>query len=165
MKLTKDDLGSVFESYCNEYPHAFIKFEQTPEIIEAILKNQEEAELCQQLIKILINHCGETGKNEGAVETLNRIIEDAEKLREYQTMLGFAITPCSDDVDRVVQDAENWRGYMKMCDSGIIHEDDIYKLIQLKERLKKLIEEQKEYRNFDSLYYELQKILGEKNAS
>ena len=38
-----------------------------------------DAELLQQLVKILSNHCGETGENEGAVQTLNRIIKDAEK--------------------------------------------------------------------------------------
>ncbi len=45
-----------------------------------ILKWKEESIFCQQLIKILSNYC-ETGKNEGPIETLNRIIEDAEKYK------------------------------------------------------------------------------------
>jgi pantoate kinase len=39
---------------------------------------KEKAELETQLVRILINHCGEEGDNEGAVETLQRIIKKAE---------------------------------------------------------------------------------------
>ena len=39
----------------------------------------EKSSLCDELLKILMNHCGEDGDNEGAVETLNRISEKARK--------------------------------------------------------------------------------------
>lgn len=32
--------------------------------------------LCDELVAILSEHCGEHGDNEGAVETLNRIIKE-----------------------------------------------------------------------------------------
>jgi len=74
------------------------------EIADKILKNQkdvkkidemyiklgqykQDAELCKHLVKILSNHCGETGKNEGAVDTLKRKLEDAEKWNTSDDML------------------------------------------------------------------------------
>jgi len=78
MKLTKDDLGinqDDWNCYTIGYSNKKKRMEQ---ITSQILRNQEDADLCEKLTKILMNHCGETGENEGAVETLERIIEDAE---------------------------------------------------------------------------------------
>ncbi len=50
---------------------------------EWLTELQEKADLHDQLIKILIQHCGEDGDNEGAVDTLKRIIEKAEKWDKY----------------------------------------------------------------------------------
>lgn len=60
------------------------------------------------------------------------------------------------------EDAEKWQGYEKMCSSGIIHEDGIYKLQQIKNRLKKRIEEIEIDVDTKKLWIviELQKILG-----
>jgi len=52
------------------------------ELKQRILKNQEDAELCSKLVKILSNHCGEEGDNEGAVETLERLIKIIERLKK-----------------------------------------------------------------------------------
>ena len=65
---------------------------------EQVLKNQEDAELCQKLIKILINHCGETGENEGAVETLKRKLEDAEKLERVDSLFAELEIPLPYDL-------------------------------------------------------------------
>ena len=40
---------------------------------------QKDLDLLNQLISILQNHCGERGDNEGAVETLNRIIKERDE--------------------------------------------------------------------------------------
>lgn len=45
--------------------------------------DHEKARLCDGLTKILMNHCGEDGDNEGAVDTLNRISEKARKWDFY----------------------------------------------------------------------------------
>lgn len=45
-------------------------------------EDHENVDLGTQLVKILSNHCGEDGDNEGAVETLERIIRKANAL-EY----------------------------------------------------------------------------------
>ena len=39
---------------------------------------EKDIETHKKLIKILSNHCGETGENEGAVDTLNRLIKEAK---------------------------------------------------------------------------------------
>ena len=41
------------------------------------LKNSD-VNTYDELIKILLNHCGETGENEGAVDTLNRLIKEVK---------------------------------------------------------------------------------------
>jgi hypothetical protein len=38
-------------------------------------------DLLQQLVRILQNHCGETDDNEGAVDTLRRIIAERDRER------------------------------------------------------------------------------------
>jgi len=98
--------------------------------------------LGHKLIMILSNHCGETGENEGAVETLNRIIEDAEKWGELPDEF------CRVDLDDMLEYAEDR---------------------QIKLRLKKRIEELSS-KNVDTMTWieakegeALQKILGEKN--
>ncbi len=71
-------------------------------------QNQEDAELCQQLIKILSNHCGETGNNEGAVETLNRIIEDAEMF-EYGEKHSVENNKIVERLKKLIED-KKWYG-------------------------------------------------------
>ena len=41
--------------------------------------NKSDVDTYNKLIKILSNHCGETGENEGAVETLHRLIKEAKQ--------------------------------------------------------------------------------------
>ncbi len=77
---------------------------------------KEDAELCQKLIKILINHCGETGKNEGAVDTLKRKLEDSEKLERVDSLFAELEIPLPYDL---------W----------------LAESLQIRERLKKRIEE------------------------
>jgi len=55
------------------------EFDLTIDYFDKVSDYKKDAELCHQLTGILVNHCGETGENEGAVETLKRKITDAEK--------------------------------------------------------------------------------------
>ena len=57
------------------------------------LKSQilQDHEIVNQTTKILINHCGETGKNEGLIETLQRLSEIVNRLRERIKDLVFQI--------------------------------------------------------------------------
>jgi hypothetical protein len=48
-------------------------------------------ETCEKLINILMNHCGETGDNEGAVETLERIIKERDEYKMELTIAVFEI--------------------------------------------------------------------------
>lgn len=57
-------------------------------LLIAVDKNSpifEKARLCDELCKILMNHCGEDGDNEGAVETLTRIVDKARTLSKLDT--------------------------------------------------------------------------------
>ena len=63
----------------------------------------KDDELLQQIVKILSNHCGETGENEGAVQTLNRIIEDAEKWNKLDSMITGGLTELKNDHEIVQQ--------------------------------------------------------------
>lgn len=46
---------------------------------ESVVRKNEE--LLEQLISILGNYCGERGENEGAVDTLKRIIKERDLAR------------------------------------------------------------------------------------
>ena len=50
------------------------------ERLDIIRDNHKSSELCRELVNIIIDHCGETGENEGAIETLNRIVKNHAKL-------------------------------------------------------------------------------------
>lgn len=52
----------------------------TPIDSEWFAELKRDAALGKQLVGILINHCGERGDSEGAVETLNRIIRERDAL-------------------------------------------------------------------------------------
>jgi len=43
----------------------------------------------RKMLDILMNHCGETGENEGAVETLERIIKERDEYKLELTKLAF----------------------------------------------------------------------------
>ena len=98
MKLTEQDIGIFQLAACNRVVlpclrvslkfaqqnfHHGTETENYEKLKQQILSNQEKAELETQLVKILSNHCGEDGDNEGAVETLERIIKKAEKWDFY----------------------------------------------------------------------------------
>ena len=51
---------------------------------------EEDGNLCRQLVKILMNYCGETGENEGAVETLERILSDHKLAVEIRAATKMA---------------------------------------------------------------------------
>ena len=53
--------------------------EQFPSLEGLELKQRADLKLLRELISILENHCGEHGDNEGAVETLNRIIKERDE--------------------------------------------------------------------------------------
>jgi len=92
MKLTKDDiqLEKILVNPSN-HPTNIYRLElginqiwdkeQAKQLKQQILDDYEKARLCDELCKILMNHCGEDGDNEGAVETLNRI---SKKARKYE---------------------------------------------------------------------------------
>lgn len=77
MKLIEDEkiLSKLISEITDDPPIINIG---TP-AFKQILDDHEKARLCDELCKILINHCGEDGDNEGAVDTLNRISEKARK--------------------------------------------------------------------------------------
>jgi len=72
MKLTEDDFIILPEDTTGKI-HA--KLSRMKEILD----KYEKARLCDDLCKILMNHVGEDGDNEGAIECLNRISEKARK--------------------------------------------------------------------------------------
>jgi len=84
--LTKDDfkVWSLADASHSVSKYMCIAKQNPEQVVDQIIVNQEDSILCQQLIKILVQHCGETGENEGAVETLNRIIENAEAYNNLQ---------------------------------------------------------------------------------
>ena len=47
------------------------------------MTSEEDSKTYQELIKLLLNHCGETGKNEGAVDTLKRKLEESKNWVKY----------------------------------------------------------------------------------
>lgn len=51
----------------------------TPIDSEWFAELKRDAALGKQLVAILLNHCGEHGETEGAVETLNRIIRERDR--------------------------------------------------------------------------------------
>jgi len=51
MKPTEDELQCTFETYCDEYPHAWLKKEDVTELVNQILKNQEDAEDYRKVVK------------------------------------------------------------------------------------------------------------------
>jgi hypothetical protein len=88
-------------------------------IVEQIIVNQEDSILCQQLIKILVNHCGETGENEGAVETLNRIIEDADKWNKDHDYCKTNL----EIVERLKEELKDLREQKELTGYDIMHRD------------------------------------------
>jgi len=82
--LTRDDfkVWSLADASHSVSKYMCIAKQNPEQVVDQIIVNQEDAIGFQELIKILVQHCGETGENEGAVETLNRIIEGAEKYKK-----------------------------------------------------------------------------------
>lgn len=52
--------------------------------------NDAAIETVEQVFKLLADHCGERGHDEGAVETLMRIIHERDKAQG--TLAGVALT-------------------------------------------------------------------------
>jgi hypothetical protein len=52
-----------------------------PNTSDVIKELDRDATLGKQLCNLLLDFAGETGQNEGAVDTLRRLIEDNKKLR------------------------------------------------------------------------------------
>jgi len=87
--LTRDDfkVWSLADRSHSVSKYMCIAKQNPEQVVDQIIVNQEDAIGFQELIKILIQHCGEAGEDEGAVETLNRIIKDAEKWNRSKLLL------------------------------------------------------------------------------
>jgi len=89
------------------------------ELNKQILDDYEKARLCDGLTKILMNHCGEDGDNEGAVDTLNRISEKVKKF-DIITTEGFSTDTVREEIkihkqnqklrEQIVDLADIWDG-------------------------------------------------------
>lgn len=85
VEITESDIETNTEYTDLGYSTHFVKIEteslkQADKIKQQILQNQKDAQEYRKVEKILINHCGETGQNEGLVETLERIQSQHKKL-------------------------------------------------------------------------------------
>ncbi len=92
-----------------------------------------------ELISLLSDHAGETGKNEGAVDVLKRIIEKAEKWDKSQNY--FLVGEF---------------GAMKGVKVSL---DELLESIEIVERLKKRIEELNESIHDEWKNYEVEELL------
>lgn len=63
----------------DEYWYLEIHTTKPVELMEQITSDYN---IVNQTTKILSNHCGETGKNEGLIETLERLSDTVNKLKE-----------------------------------------------------------------------------------
>jgi len=106
-----------------------------------ILDDYEKARLCDELTKILMNHCGEDGDNEGAVETLNRI---SKKARIHDKWLDKNNSDYNGMFESVTQENKQLR--------------------KLRELVEKRIKENEPFKDDDDsggLYYEFKNLLEE----
>ncbi len=99
MKLTIDN--SKREVICNSWDR------------KEILKNQQAAKLCRELVGLLVDYAGDTGDNEGAVDVLKRKLEKAEKWDKLQSEnmnIDFGLWADNDKtVERLKKRIEEYR--------------------------------------------------------
>lgn len=89
---------------------------------------KEKADLHDQLIKILIQHCGEDGDNEGAVKTLNRIIEKAEKWDKIfhgQSVMSKALQQMFEDNVKLEQENKQIKDRNESMNAELLWRDEI----------------------------------------
>jgi len=126
MKPTEDDFIILPEDTTGKI---HVKLSQMKEILD----DYEKARLCDDLVKILMNHCGEDGDNEGAVETLNRISEKARKWDEDEKR----------DVQTPKEDKKLRELIEKFIENYDFDPDDRGQQFKIMDELQKLLEESK----------------------
>jgi len=99
MKLIEDDFAILEDHECGWKGKQFnlmLNYDSKKEcedVIQHVLSIEEKAELETQLVKILSDHCGEDGDNEGANPRVIWIsIEQSwEKSKPYRTVISIMV--------------------------------------------------------------------------
>lgn len=134
-KLLKLDANECDKTWGTLLLNAGIQLEERTNLQRQLAQAQAEGKLGNELCAVLSNYCGEAGVSEGAIETLNRKLDELARLKKELMLIreavddkgltDFQVRLIAGGVDRVTENdiiwAQDWlksRGPARRYDNG-----------------------------------------------